>query len=103
MPGYAMQWIEIEGPFFDDPVGGAGYRLLFDDLKLTPSEQARTGVPLEIGPIAQRPAPARRADAASAAGAVGRAALAEARFAKRSTRSNPQHRGKMPSGSCDRS
>ena len=50
MPGYAMQWIEIEGPFFDDPVGGAGYRLLFDDLKLTPSEQARTGVPLEIGP-----------------------------------------------------
>jgi hypothetical protein len=50
MPGYAMQWIEIEGPLFDDVVGGAGYRLLFDDLKLTPSEQARTGVPLEIGP-----------------------------------------------------
>ena len=48
MPGYAIQWIEIEGPFFDDPIGGAGYRLLFDDLKLTPSEQARTGVPLEI-------------------------------------------------------
>ena len=48
MPGYAIQWIEIEGPYFDDPVGGAGYRLLFDNLKLTPSEQARTGVPLEI-------------------------------------------------------
>src|SRR6185295_6794835 len=48
MPGYAIQWIEIEGPFFDDPIGAAGYRLLYGDLKLTPSEQARTGVPLEI-------------------------------------------------------
>ena len=26
MPGYAVQWIEIEGPFYDDPAGGAGYR-----------------------------------------------------------------------------
>ena len=50
MPGYAVQWIEIEGPFFDDPVGGAGYRLLFDQLPLKPSEQARLSVPLEIGP-----------------------------------------------------
>jgi hypothetical protein len=48
MPGYAVQWIEIEGPLEGDAVGSAGYRLLFDDLKLTPSEQARTGVPLEI-------------------------------------------------------
>jgi hypothetical protein len=50
MPGYAVQWIEIEGPFYDDPVGGAGYRLLFDQLKLVPSKETRTGVPLEIGP-----------------------------------------------------
>ena len=50
MPGYAVQWIEIEGPFYDDPVGGAGYRLLFDQLKLVPSKEPRTGVPLEIGP-----------------------------------------------------
>ena len=50
MPGYAVQWVEIEGPFYDDPVGGAGYRLLFDQLKLVPSKDARTGVPLEIGP-----------------------------------------------------
>lgn len=50
MPGYAVQWLEVEGPFFDDPAGGAGYRLLFDQLKLAPSTQARTGVPLEIGP-----------------------------------------------------
>ncbi|QEL20787.1 DUF1592 domain-containing protein [Limnoglobus roseus] len=50
MPGYAVQWVEIEGPFYDDPVGGAGYRLLFDRLKLVPSKEPRTGVPLEIGP-----------------------------------------------------
>jgi hypothetical protein len=50
MPGYAVQWVEVEGPFFDDPVGGAGYRLLFDQLRLVPSEQARVAVPLEVGP-----------------------------------------------------
>ena len=50
MPGYAVQWVEVEGPFYDDPVGGAGYRLLFDQLKLVPSKETRTGVPLEIGP-----------------------------------------------------
>ncbi len=50
MPGYAIQWIEIEGPFFDEPVGGVGYRLLFDQLRLVPSKQARVAVPLEIGP-----------------------------------------------------
>src|SRR5438552_2016614 len=50
MPGYAVQWVEIEGPFYDDPVGGAGYRLLFDQLKLVPSKDTRTSVPLEMGP-----------------------------------------------------
>jgi hypothetical protein len=50
MPGYAVQWIEIEGPFYDDTVGGAGYRLLFDQLKLVPSKEPRTSVSLEIGP-----------------------------------------------------
>ena len=50
MPGYAVQWVEIEGPFYDDPVGGAGYRLLFDNLKLVPSKDTRTGVPLQLGP-----------------------------------------------------
>ncbi len=50
IPGYAVQWIEIEGPFFDDPVGGVGYRLLFDQLPLVPSKEARTGVLLELGP-----------------------------------------------------
>src|SRR5581483_7218657 len=32
MPGYAIQWVEVEGPFYDDPAGGGGYRLLFDRL-----------------------------------------------------------------------
>jgi mono/diheme cytochrome c family protein len=50
MPGYAVQWVEVEGPLYNDPVGGAGYRLLFDQLKLIPSKDARAGVPLEIGP-----------------------------------------------------
>jgi hypothetical protein len=50
MPGYAVQWVEVEGPFYGDPDGGAGYRLLFDRLKLAPSRESRTGVPLGIGP-----------------------------------------------------
>ncbi len=59
MPGYAIQWIEIEGPFFDDRAGESGYRLLFDQLKLVPSTNPRTGVPLEVGPSpAAGPGPA---------------------------------------------
>ena len=50
MPGYAVQWIEIEGPFLDDHDGGSGYERLFDRLRLAPSDQARTGVPLEMPP-----------------------------------------------------
>ena len=50
MPGYAIQWIEVEGPFYDDPAGGAGYERLFGRLRLVPSKQARSGVPLEIVP-----------------------------------------------------
>jgi hypothetical protein len=52
IPGYAIQWIEIEGPFFDDPVGGAGYKLLFDELPLVRSKEPNLGVPLEVGPSA---------------------------------------------------
>jgi hypothetical protein len=52
IPGYAIQWIEIEGPFFDDPVGGAGYKLLFDQLRLVQSREPKLGVPLEVGPSA---------------------------------------------------
>jgi Protein of unknown function (DUF1592)/Protein of unknown function (DUF1588)/Protein of unknown function (DUF1585)/Protein of unknown function (DUF1587)/Protein of unknown function (DUF1595)/Planctomycete cytochrome C len=52
IPGYAVQWLEIEGPFFDHSVGGAGYRVLFDKARLLPSKNASLGVPLEIGPAA---------------------------------------------------
>jgi hypothetical protein len=50
MPGYAVQWIEVEGPFYEHPAGGAGYERLFGGLRLVPSQQARSGVPLEIVP-----------------------------------------------------
>ena len=50
MPGYAIQWIEVEGPFDDDPAGGSGYERLFGRLRLVPSKQARSGVPLEVVP-----------------------------------------------------
>jgi hypothetical protein len=33
IPGYAVQWIEVEGPFYDDDYQ-SGYRLLFGDLPL---------------------------------------------------------------------
>ena len=95
MPGYAVQWVEIEGPFYDDPVGGAGYRLLFDQLKLVPSKEARTGVPLEIGPA---PAAGRRRRPPA-----GRAASAAPPSARRPTRSSPRRRGRTPSGCCGRS
>ena len=49
MPGYAVQWIEVEGPL-DDPAGRSGYERLFGRLRLVPSKQARSGVPLEIVP-----------------------------------------------------
>jgi hypothetical protein len=74
MPGYAVQWLEVEGPFFDDPVGGAGYRLLFDKLRLVPSEQARLAVPLEIGPVPAGPGPG------GGRGGLGRVALREALY-----------------------
>ena len=76
MPGYAIQWIEIEGPFFDDPVGGAGYRLLFDQLRLVKSERTRLAVPLEIGPDpAASPARGRRRP-----GGFGRVVVREAPY-----------------------
>ena len=79
MPGYAVQWVEIEGPFYDDPVGGAGYRLLFDQLKLVPSKETRTGVPL-----ANRPGPGGRSGSGGGRpggpGGFGRAAIREAPY-----------------------
>lgn len=59
MPGYAVQWLEVEGPLYNDPVGGSGYERLFGTLRLVPSQQARSGVPLEIAPsVPAEPGPA---------------------------------------------
>jgi hypothetical protein len=74
MPGYAIQWIEIEGPLSDEPVGKAGYRVLFDNLKLVPSEPKRGSVPLEIGPHPARDRGRR------GPGAFGRSAMREAYY-----------------------
>ncbi len=89
MPGYAVQWIEIEGPCYDDPAGGVGYERLFDHLRVAPSESARTGVPLEIGP-----SPA--VGPAEGGGPRGPGASP----ARRCMKSNPSRHGKMPSGCC---
>jgi hypothetical protein len=77
MPGYAVQWLEVEGPLIDDPEGRAGYRLLFDKLRLVPSEQARVAVPLEIvaAPAGQGPGGGR-----GGRGGLGRVALREALY-----------------------
>ncbi len=49
MPGYAVQWLEVEGPLTDETTG-AGYRLLFDDLPLRRLEPGARGVRLETVP-----------------------------------------------------
>ncbi|MEW6158246.1 MAG: DUF1592 domain-containing protein [Verrucomicrobiota bacterium] len=55
MPGYAVQWMEVEGPLYDDATG-SGYRLLFGDLPLKRLESGQKGVMLEVGmPAAQGP------------------------------------------------
>src|SRR5688572_26404180 len=48
MPGYAVQWMEVEGPLSDESTG-AGYRLLFGDLPLKRLEPGQKGVMLEVG------------------------------------------------------
>lgn len=49
MPGYAVQWMEVEGPFADESTG-AGYALLFDDLPLKRLDAGARGVMLEAVP-----------------------------------------------------
>jgi mono/diheme cytochrome c family protein len=47
MPGYAVQWLEVEGPL-EDPAATRGYQLLFGDLPMRRVERGQTGgVPLE--------------------------------------------------------
>ena len=100
MPGYAVQWIEVEGPFDDDPAVGAGYERLFGDLPLVPSEPSRAGVSLGGRPEhAGRPRPG----AGCRPRGRGRAGPGAAPCARRSMKSNPRRRGRTRSGSCDRS
>lgn len=55
MPGYAVQWMEVEGPLYDD-TQGAGYRLMFGDLPMKQLTNDEGSVALEIVPP---PAPPR--------------------------------------------
>ena len=75
MPGYAVQWLEIEGPF-DDPAFGVGYERLFDRLPLVPSEPSRGGIALEVGP--GTPGGSAPAQVAGARRGPGRGAVREA-------------------------
>ncbi len=53
IPGYAIQWMEVEGPMPDE-MQGAGYRQLFGELPLKQLAAGERGVALEVVP----PAPA---------------------------------------------
>ncbi len=53
MPGYAVQWMEVEGPIYD-AASNAGYQLLFADLPLKRLDDGKKGVMLEVGlPVTQ--------------------------------------------------
>jgi len=42
MPGYAVQWLEVEGPL-EDPAATSGYQLLFDHLPMRRLEAGQAG------------------------------------------------------------
>jgi len=54
IPGYAIQWMEVEGPLYDGSQG-AGYRQLFGDLPLKRLTEGESGVALEMVPPAPPP------------------------------------------------
>jgi hypothetical protein len=58
VPGYAVQWLEAEGPLYDESTGSS-YRLLFGDLTMKRLEAGQKGVMLEVG----APAPQSRVGA----------------------------------------
>jgi hypothetical protein len=49
MPGVAVQWIEVDGPIYDESTG-AGYRLLFGDLPLKRLERGQSGFDVDVVP-----------------------------------------------------
>ena len=50
LPGYAVQWMEVEGPLTDRPSSQSGYARLFDDLPLRKVADGEPGVVLEVVP-----------------------------------------------------
>ncbi|HUS33752.1 MAG TPA: DUF1592 domain-containing protein [Verrucomicrobiae bacterium] len=53
MPGYAVQWMEVEGPLYDE-TSGSGYRTLFGDLPLKRLDDGKKEMMVEVGaPVAQ--------------------------------------------------
>jgi hypothetical protein len=54
MPGYAIQWMEVEGPLYDEPAR-AGYHVLFGDLPLKRSEPGQKGVMVVVSAPPQQP------------------------------------------------
>jgi hypothetical protein len=54
IPGYAIQWMEVEGPLYDG-TQGAGYRRLFGDLPLKRLAEGESGVAVEVAPPAPPP------------------------------------------------
>jgi hypothetical protein len=59
LPGYAVQWLEVEGPLYDEATG-AGYRLLFGDLPLRQLPAGSRGVMIETVPPPPPPGAPRR-------------------------------------------
>ena len=51
MPGYAVQWMEVEGPLPDESQN-AGYRRLFGDLPMKRLAEGQSGVAVEVAPSA---------------------------------------------------
>ena len=49
MPGYAVQWMEVEGPLYDESQG-AGYHRMFGDLPMKQLTNGQSGVALEVVP-----------------------------------------------------
>ncbi|MCU1329603.1 MAG: hypothetical protein JWN34_4973, partial [Bryobacterales bacterium] len=60
MPGVAFQWIEVEGPLYDQ-TAGAGYRLMFGELPMRRLEEGKDG-----GVTVQIVAPPRPAEEGAA-------------------------------------
>lgn len=49
MPGYAVQWMEVEGPLHEESPG-IGYRRMFGELPMKRLEEGEGGVALEVVP-----------------------------------------------------